>query len=62
MLSPSLSVNEVLRLWPNALDIINRHGLDTCCGGNLSLATAAASAGTDLNTLLHELKQVVSTK
>lgn len=59
MLSPSMTVNEVLRQWPNTLSVIDRHGLDTCCGGNLSLATSAASAGTDLQRLLQELKQVV---
>jgi len=62
MLTESITVNQVLRQWPKSLDVINRHGLDTCCGGNQSLAASAAAAGTDLQQLLNELNQIVGVK
>ncbi len=40
-----LTVNEVLRLAPQAAGILNRLGIDTCCGGSLTLTEAVASIG-----------------
>ena len=50
--TPAVSVNDVLRESPAAAGILNRLGIDTCCGGSLSLADAAAAAGLPLADLL----------
>ena len=39
------TVNEALRAAPTLVGIFNRVGLDTCCGGTLTLAEAARSVG-----------------
>ena len=50
--SPALTVNDLLREAPAAAAVLNRLGIDTCCGGSLSLAGAAAAAGLPLAELL----------
>lgn len=55
--SPALSVNDLLRESPAAAAVLNRFGIDTCCGGSLSLADAAASVGLPLPELLAALPQ-----
>jgi regulator of cell morphogenesis and NO signaling len=58
--SPALSVNDVLRESPAAAAVLNRFGIDTCCGGSLSLAEAAASVGVPLAELLAALPPAAS--
>jgi regulator of cell morphogenesis and NO signaling len=51
-IDPALSVDTILRRWPSSAGPLNSFGIDTCCGGALSLATAAAAAGAPLAELL----------
>jgi regulator of cell morphogenesis and NO signaling len=51
------TVNDLLRETPAAAAVLNRLGIDTCCGGSLSLAEAAASVGLPLAELLAALPQ-----
>lgn len=53
----ALTVNDLLRETPSAAAVLNRLGIDTCCGGSLSLAEAAASVGLPLAQLLAALQQ-----
>jgi len=54
-LPTALTVNDLLRETPAAAAVLNRLGIDTCCGGSLSLAEAAASVGLPLGELLAAL-------
>lgn len=54
-IGPNTTVNEVLELQPDAGAVLNDHGLDTCCGGSLTLAESCADAAVDLGALLAEL-------
>ena len=56
-LSPMLSVNDLLRHCPASGAVLNQLGIDTCCGGSLSLAEAAASINLPLARLLDALRQ-----
>jgi iron-sulfur cluster repair protein YtfE (RIC family) len=40
-----LTVNEALIAAPQGVAILNRLGVDTCCGGTQTLAEAARSVG-----------------
>ena len=40
--------------------ILQRFGIDACCGGHLTLAQAAASAGIPVKTLLCALEPLVT--
>jgi iron-sulfur cluster repair protein YtfE (RIC family) len=46
-----LTVNEALSTAPETAAIFNRLGVDTCCGGTLTLAEAARAAGMAANEL-----------
>ncbi len=50
------TVNELLAQYPSTAAILNAYGVDTCCGGTLSLRDAASDAGADLTTLLAMLE------
>jgi regulator of cell morphogenesis and NO signaling len=59
-LDPNITIAEVVRRYPAALGVFNAHGLDTCCGGGLPVAEAAAPHGLDLAELLSALEQVAA--
>jgi iron-sulfur cluster repair protein YtfE (RIC family) len=43
---------------PAALSVLERFGLNHCCGGHLSLREGAAAAGAELPALLRALEEV----
>jgi iron-sulfur cluster repair protein YtfE (RIC family) len=49
------TVEGVVRRVPGAAEILGTLGIDTCCGGRLTLAQAAASAGLPVGTVLAAL-------
>ena len=49
------TVEEVVRQSPGAAEILRGLGIDTCCGGRLTLSQAAASAGLSIGTVLEAL-------
>lgn len=53
------TVNEALRHAPDAAAVFNRLGIDTCCGGSLTLREAAQSAGLTPEALLAALGPAV---
>jgi iron-sulfur cluster repair protein YtfE (RIC family) len=42
---------------PAALAVLERYGLNHCCGGHLSLREGAAAAGVELPALLRALEE-----
>jgi regulator of cell morphogenesis and NO signaling len=61
-LTPAMTVAEVTRRWPDALPVLQRLGINHCCGAHLGLAEAAATAGVDLAELIEALDAVVTGK
>lgn len=59
-MNPTISekkiVNEIIHDLPGALAVFRRHGIDSCCGGHLTLEKAAKSAGIDPYRLIAELR------
>lgn len=49
------TVHEVMQEIAGAGDVFRRFGLDTCCGGELPLATAAEHHDVELDRLLEAL-------
>jgi len=41
----SLSINEIIRRVPASIAVLNEYGIDTCCGGEISLAESAKEIG-----------------
>lgn len=57
-LHPETPIGEIAVALPAAISLFERHGLDYCCGGNRTLAEAAAAAGADAASLLAELARL----
>lgn len=55
-----LSVKETLERWPATREVLVSRGLDLCCGGVHSVATAARAHGVNPEILLAELRAAVS--
>jgi hypothetical protein len=53
--SPETTVEAIGRRSPRALAVLRGFGIETCCGGGLTLAQAAASAGVPVETVLRAL-------
>ncbi len=50
-LSPELTVNQAIRLWPATVAIFNQFGIDACCGGAVPVREAALRDGADPHAL-----------
>ena len=59
-IDPAWTVNELLRIVPESAATLSRMGIDTCCGGSLPLAEAAASAGTTVEAIMDDLTEAVA--
>lgn len=59
-LMPEDTVAAAALRTPFALLVLQRLGIDACCGGSLTLAQAAASAGVPVETLLLALEPAVA--
>jgi iron-sulfur cluster repair protein YtfE (RIC family) len=56
-IDPDTTVNDVVRLYPGTIPLFNEYGIDTCCGGGVSLAVAAQRDNVELSELLGRLRQ-----
>jgi len=55
-ITPDDPLNQIIERYPQALPVLQRYGLDTCCGGALPLHTAAQHHDLDLAELLAALR------
>lgn len=55
------TVNELVQLAPHTLPVLQRYGIDACCGGPLLLKEVAARHDLDLQALLAELAAAPAT-
>ncbi|HNP86944.1 MAG TPA: DUF542 domain-containing protein [Kouleothrix sp.] len=57
-LDATMTLNQIVASWPAALPVLQRFGLDTCCGGALPLSEAAAHHQIAPQALLAALAEV----
>jgi len=55
-----MTVNQVLKLYPATIGILNQFNIDSCCGGNRSLEQASKEDKAALEDLLSKLNSAVS--
>jgi regulator of cell morphogenesis and NO signaling len=53
------TVNEIVAQYPDTIAVFNRFGIDSCCGGGVTMADAARRDGTDPDALLAALQKAV---
>jgi regulator of cell morphogenesis and NO signaling len=58
LVDPAWTVNELISRFPECMPLLNAHGVDTCCGGELPLDRAAREAGMAQRRLLDLLEAV----
>ena len=54
-LRPGMTVNDLLREESRAAAVLNRLGIDTCCGGMLTLEEASRAAGTTAAAVIEQV-------
>ncbi|HEX7117941.1 MAG TPA: DUF542 domain-containing protein [Longimicrobiales bacterium] len=59
MFSETMTVNEVIREFPDTVAVFNEFGIDACCGGAAPIVEAARRDGADPAALLSALRAVV---
>lgn len=53
-----MTLNELVERWPDAHAALTSLGLDTCCGGSLTLTEAARRHGLSMRTIEERLAEV----
>ena len=51
----AMTVNETIQRFPATVAVFKAYGIDSCCGGALAVADAAARHGVPLDELLKAL-------
>ena len=59
VITSDMKVGEIVRNWPETMQVFKRHGLNLQCGGIHSVAFAAGKHGFDLDTFLAELNAAI---
>ena len=61
-IDPTLTVNEIVALYPQTIPVFNRFGLDTCCGGGVTVDAAARRDGVDADATWAALRAALESK
>lgn len=60
--SAAMTVNDILRNYPEAAPVVAHYGIDSCCGGAHPLAFVCQHHEIDLASVLADLDRVISEK
>ena len=55
-ITADMTVNEIITQHPETVAVFGKHGIDSCCGGALTLAEVARKHRIDFIALLAELE------
>ncbi|ADO45621.1 MAG: DUF542 domain-containing protein [Hydrogenobacter thermophilus] len=60
MIDKSMTVNELLRSYPQVQALLEKYYIDYCCGGHRTLEEVAKEHGFDLNEFLEEVRILIT--
>ena len=55
-----MTINDVMKLYPKTMEVINKYNVDSCCGGMNTVEKGAEDSGADLQLLLKSLEETAS--
>ncbi len=58
-LDPRMTINEIVAQHPETIPVFNRFGMDTCCGGGVSVEQAAQRDGIEVEPVLAALHEAL---
>jgi iron-sulfur cluster repair protein YtfE (RIC family) len=61
-LDRTLTINEIVALHPETIAVFNRFGMDTCCGGGVTIDEAARRDTIDANAVIVALNEVLGAR
>lgn len=61
-ITEGMTINQVLKLYPQVMGVFNTFRMDSCCGGARSLGQAAREDGADIQRLLDALRRQAASK
>ena len=56
-ITPDMTLNDVIRKYPNTIGVFNRFNIDSCCGGARSIKDMAAQDKVELDAFIQALKE-----
>jgi regulator of cell morphogenesis and NO signaling len=57
---PALTINDIVARHPESIPVFNRFGMDTCCGGGVSVDEAARRDGVDAAAVFAALDEALA--
>jgi regulator of cell morphogenesis and NO signaling len=60
LIDASMTVNDVLRLYPGTVSVFSAFGIDACCGGAASLHEAARRDEVDVAEFVAALEATIA--
>lgn len=61
-ITENMTINDIIKKYPETMKVFNKHNVDSCCGGAQSVKAAAAVGGADLNKIMAELNTAVGNR
>jgi len=55
----SLTINDIVARYPGTIATFNRFGMDTCCGGAVTVEEAARRDGIDAAEVIAALRELI---
>jgi len=59
-ITEDMTINDVIKKYPETMKVFNKHKVDSCCGGGQSIATTAAVSNADIPKLMEDLNAVIN--
>lgn len=60
VITKEMIVNDVIKRYPKTLTVFGKFNIDSCCGGGVSIETAAKRDGVDVEAMVRELNKVAA--
>lgn len=58
-ITKDMVINDVIKRYPETIAVFNKHRVDSCCGGGVSIEKTATRDGVDVESLLKALNSAI---